>query len=294
MAARLVRGDDVGIAQYVDIDVLAALDLGQGADAVAQEGGALELELFRQVLHAQGELFLHLLAAAGEERARLVDELGIALLVDAADAGAAAALDLVEEAWARAGREHAVAARAQEERALQRDERAVHRAGRGEGAEIIAGIAARAAMLGQLREIVVAGEVDVGKRLVVAKQHVVARHQALDEVAFEQQRLDFGMGDDDLERVGLRDHAPQAVRQRGGVGVVGDARLEIARLADIERIALGVEHAIDAGAGRQRAQRRADHACAARQLAAGRGVAFVYGGLERAVLLIFHPRPHLA
>ncbi len=87
---------------------------------------------------------------------------------------------------------------------LQRDQGAVDRAGRGEGAEIIAGLVARAAMLGQLREIVVAGEVDVGERLVVAQQHVVARHQALDQVAFEQQRLDLGVGDDDLERARSR------------------------------------------------------------------------------------------
>ncbi len=56
------------------------------------------------------------------------------------------------------------------------------------------------------------------------------------------------------------------------MGVVGDPALEVARLADIERVALGVEHAIDAGDRRQRAQRRADDRDAARQRAADRGL----------------------
>ena len=44
VAAGLVRGDDIGIAQPFDIDVLPSLDLRQGADAVAQQGRALEFE----------------------------------------------------------------------------------------------------------------------------------------------------------------------------------------------------------------------------------------------------------
>ena len=80
---------------------------------------------------------------------------------------------------------------------------------------------------------------DIGKRFVVAQQHVVARHEALDQVAFEQQRLDLGVGDDDFHRARLGDHALQPVRQIVDLGVVGDPVLEIARLADIERVALG-------------------------------------------------------
>ena len=60
------------------------------------------------------------------------------------------------------------------------------------GPKYDARLVARAAELGQLRELVVGGEVDERKRLVVAQQHVVARHQPLDQVAFEQQRLGLG------------------------------------------------------------------------------------------------------
>ena len=60
------------------------------------------------------------------------------------------------------------------------------------GPKYDAALVARAAKLGELREFVVGGQVDERKRLVVAQQHVVARHQPLDQVAFEQQRLGLG------------------------------------------------------------------------------------------------------
>ena len=44
----------------------------------------------------------------------------------------------------------------------------------------------------ELRELVIGGQMDERERLVVAQQHVVARHQPLDQVAFEQQRLGLG------------------------------------------------------------------------------------------------------
>ncbi len=236
------------------------------------------MHLVGQLLHAPGELLLHVLALPGEEAAGVLDQPVIPGLVDAADAGGAAALDLVEQARPRPALEHAVAAGAQQEGALERDQRAVDRAGRGEGAEIIAGRAARPAMLGDLREVVIAGEMDVGERLVVPERHVVARRQALDQVVLEQQRLDLGVRDHHLHRARLRHHAAQAVREVGGVDVVGDAALEAPRLADIESVALGVEHAVDARALRQGARDVADQRRAARQPALRRhGFLLDYG-----------------
>src|SRR5439155_2826052 len=126
---------------------------------------------------------------------RLVDQRAVILRADAADAGRAAALDLIEQAWSGPVVEDAVAARAQEKRLLQRDQRAVDRTGRGERPEKRPRLVARAAKLGQLREVVVGGQVDKRKRLVVAQQDVVARHQPLDQVALEEERLGLGRGD---------------------------------------------------------------------------------------------------
>jgi hypothetical protein len=145
-------------------------------------------------------------------------------------------------------------------------------------------------MLGQLREIMAAAELDIGKRLVIAQQHVEARHQALDQIAFEQQRLDLGVGDDDLEAAGFRHHALEAVRQPGNVGVIGDAVLEIGRLADVKRVALAVEHAIDAGMAGHGLEGSADDIDAARQPAAG-GRRFADFKILRGLVVVAHRIP---
>jgi hypothetical protein len=64
---------------------------------------------------------------------------------------------------------------------------------------------------------------------------------------------------DDFERGGLGHHPPQPVRQPGRVGIVLHPALQVARLADIERVALAIEHAVDAGAARHMAQCRPQH-----------------------------------
>src|SRR3546814_16234571 len=94
-----------------------------------------------------------------------------------------------------AGREHGVAAVAQQEGALQRGDRAIDRAGRGERAEIVPLAGARASVLGDLRVGVVAAHQDVRERLVVAQQYVEPGLPALDQVALAEQRLQLGVGE---------------------------------------------------------------------------------------------------
>ncbi len=102
-------------------------------------------------------------------------------------------------------------------------------------------------MLGDLGRLVVAAQQDVGEALVVAQQHVVARPQLLDQVGFEQQRLGFRPRGDELHVRRLGDHA------RDGIGVGHAARigrdpvLQVLGLADIEHLAGGIEHPVDAG-----------------------------------------------
>ena len=137
-------GEDVGLVDRRQADRLVRLDVGQRADAVAQHGGLLEIELGRGRFHALRQRLLDLAVAAAEEAAHLVHDGAVFRLVDAADAGRRAALDLVLQAGPRARREHAVGAGAQREGALQGVERAVDGGGRGEGAEIlVAGLRAR-------------------------------------------------------------------------------------------------------------------------------------------------------
>ena len=132
------------------------------------------------------------------------------------------------------------------------------------------GLRLRAAMLEDLRRPMVAGDQDIGKRLVVAQLHVEARPQLLDQIGFQQQRFGLGRGGDDLDRHGRGDHAQDARRQRRvDAGVGGQPLADVFRLADIEHVAGGIEHAVDAGRGRRQPHRVFDRGMADRQRAFG-------------------------
>jgi hypothetical protein len=70
--------------------------------------------------------------------------------------------------------------------------------------------------------------------------------------------LRLAAGGDDLELPRLVDHAPEPLRQARKLGVGRDAPLQGARLADVERVALGVEHPVHAGRQGQGGQRPLD------------------------------------
>ena len=167
--------------------------------------------------------------------------------------GAGAAGDLVQHAGTRAVGEHRGLAGAQLEDLLQQRHALAHGAGTGERAEVAVAAVEPAAMEAQLRKGF-AGEADVGIALVVAEQDVVARLVCLDQVVLEQQRLAFGPGDGGLHAGDLRDHQGDPRLQRAALEVARHPLLEVARLADIEDAALGIEHPVDARAVRQRGE----------------------------------------
>ncbi len=147
---------------------------------------------------------------------------------------------------------------------MQDGQRLIDGPRRRERAEVVALAGLGAAVLQHLRIGMVGGHQDRRKRLVVAQQDVVARLQALDQVGLEQQRLGLGVGGHHLQVDGLRDHAPDADPETIDVGVAGDPLPEVLRLADVERIAVGADHAVDAGGGRQGGEMALDDAVAGR------------------------------
>ena len=108
VAAGLVNGDNVGLVQTPHIDVLARLYLGQGADTVAIDRRRLIIRGFAGLLHGSRQTFLDVLAASREEVLGLGHQIGIGSRLDAAHAGSAAALDLIEQTGTAAAREHPV------------------------------------------------------------------------------------------------------------------------------------------------------------------------------------------
>ncbi len=269
LAAVGVGREDVGLVDRRQADRLMRLDLRQRPDAVAQYRGALEFEIGRGLFHALRQCLLDLAVAPTQEAAHLLDDRGVLVLFDAPHARRRAALDLVLQAGPGARREHAVGTGAQREGALQRVERAVDRSGRGERPEVLVAGLARAAVLGELRPFGVAADDDIGKRLVVAQQHVEARPEALDQVVLEQQRFGLAVGDREFHGRGRRHHPHQARREPGRLGIGRDPAAQRLRLADVENLAVGRDHAIDPRLARQGAHEFGDspHAVGKRSFA---------------------------
>ena len=99
----------------------------------------------------------------------------------------------------------------------------------------------------KLRERLV-GDAEVRVRLVVAEQDVVLGLVLLDEAVFEQQRVELGVNDGELQPHNLRHHAARFL-------VVASRLVEVARnpvfqvlgLADVNQVAGFVEVAVHAG-----------------------------------------------
>src|SRR5262249_28794742 len=248
-AALLMHGEHVRLLNAARIDALMRLHGRERGKAVAVDRGALVVQRGGGFLHLGRELLLHPAAAPGEKVVGLAHQLLVIGEFDLACAWARAALDLVEQARPRAALEKTIRAGAQQERALQGRDGTVDRPYRRERPVVAARPGAGAAVLEDLRRPVVAGDQYIRERLVVAQQHVEARPQPLDQVGFEQQRLGLGRGRDEFERGGRRNHALDARIVAGRPSVGEDALADALGLADVEHVAVGVDHAIDARAG---------------------------------------------
>ena len=91
---------------------------------------------------------------------------------------------------------------------------------------------------------------DIGERLVVPHDDVVGRAEAFDQIRFEKQGLRFRMRRDHNHVPRARHHPSNPVGQIAGIGVAGDAVLEVLRLADIKHVAMAVDHPVNARAFR--------------------------------------------
>ena len=241
------KRDDVGVLDALRGPGLT-LDEGEGAQAIAVDGGQLIVLPLRRRAHGVAELALHGLRLAGEEGLRIVDELVVAGLVDLAHTWRRTAADLVKQAWPRAIVHVAVGAGAQQEHLLQGIQGAIDRSRACEGAEVNALAAPGTAMLSDLREVVILAQEDERETLVVAQQNIERGTKALDQLRLEQQRFGLRMRRHHRHLTRERHHPLQALRQVVELCVVGDAGAQAAGLADIEHRAVGIEHAVHAGA----------------------------------------------
>ena len=92
-------------------------------------------------------------------------------------------------------------------------------------------------------------DLDVRVGLVVAEEDVVARLVRLDQVVFEEDRLELVVGGDEVDPLDLVDEGHRLGVARAAADEVRlHAAAQVARLADVDDLVLGVLVQIDAGA----------------------------------------------
>ena len=193
---------DVGVAPAPHHHLLRHPELLQQADLVAAVGGALELASRGRLRHLPLEALEQLLIASGQEHEQPVHQRAVAVRFDvgAAVARPHTALDVVVEArpvGALVVLE--VPAGAHREDAPDLAQRAPQQFDVGEGTEVARPVGAHLAGDREPRERLLHAHAHVRKALVVLEQDVEGRLILPDERRFQQQRLDFAVGEDGVE-----------------------------------------------------------------------------------------------
>jgi hypothetical protein len=96
------------------------------------------------------------------------------------------------------------------------------------------------------------GDDDVGVTLVVLEADVVPGPELLDQVGFQYQRFNLGVGHDHLEVGRLQKHLLDAGAEGAGfLKILADPVPEVLRLPDIEDLSRRILVLVDAGSGRE-------------------------------------------
>ncbi len=112
--------------------------------------------------------------------------------------------------------------------------------GAGIRAEVVGAILANLSRKKNPRVFLV-GHHDVGIALVVSQTHVERRPVLLDQVAFQHQRLEFGVDDNPLDVLDLADHARDADAMAGGfLKIASNSVLQRDGLANVKHLALEI------------------------------------------------------
>ena len=173
--------------------------------------------------------------------------LRILLRCGQADAGTAAAANLVLQARPGAVLEITVFTLTDAEQLLQDVEAVAHRAGAGKRSEVLTGLAFGTTVKGEPREIFVVREIDVRIRFIVPQHHVVRWSQRFDEALLQQQRFGFAGGDGGLDLINAVDQGDGLGIQPATAKIVRHPILEVAGFADVEHLPVGIKHLVDPG-----------------------------------------------
>ena len=246
------KGYDILVGHGRRDDLLALDDAPDGVELVAVEGRLLKVPLFGSGLHFCFQAGYNLVGFALQEAAQAIDHVPVLVLARGADARSQAQADVQIEAGPLVLTGDGPAAGEVGKDAPQGVERLLYRPGGGKGAIVAGAIPLHAAHDEDPGKVFLPGDLDVRIALVVLEPDVVLGLVALDEVALEDQGLQFGGGDDKVDVVDAGHQALDLGALAGrGVKVGAHPGAQVDRLADVEDRALGVLHQIDARLGGQ-------------------------------------------
>ncbi len=237
-------GDHVAVAAAAGRDIGAQRKAAQRLQVFLGPLRPLEIQARRQGAHALARAWPDLALAPLEQIHGVGGLPAVRRPVDLAGAGGGTALDVMEKAG-NALVEDRGAAGAQAEEPGDGVDQAPGLAGIDQRAE---GEAAACGAPGVENPggIVSQRDLDEREALVVLQPDVERRQVAVHQVALQQQGVGLGLGDDGLQGTGM---LQQALQQRVvlSLEILGDAFLEVGRLADVERLAGGGLEDVDPG-----------------------------------------------
>ena len=219
------------------------------ADFVADDGSALVLHLCRVVHHFAVQHVQYLLVVAAEERQHAVHHVPVLLFGAFSGARCEAFADFVVDARA-AGcfQRQFLPARPQGEHAANCVDDLPNRRRADVWAEVLRAVLLHPPGEGQARERLFQVDAQVRIMLIVLEKDVVVRFMQLDEVAFEAQRFEVAVAQENVEVVDVGNHGGDFRRVLRVAEVGADAVFEVDRLADVDNRAVFVLHQVAAGA----------------------------------------------
>ena len=87
---------------------------------------------------------------------------------------------------------------------------------------------------------------DVRIRFIVLQKDIVFRFIFFDQIVFERKGVDLRFGNDIVKIGDIGDHRHNFFRLDGGMEILSDAVFQVARLTDVDHVAVSVQHNINA------------------------------------------------
>ena len=191
LVAALGQGDHVHVADGIGIDrdPLFLGHLLNGLDPVPEDGGALEFQLFRCLIHVGLQVVGHRRGVAFHEHDNLADDLCVVLFAGVARAGGHAAVDVVLQAGACVFAGDVLGAGAVGEEPFHQVHGLAHGARGGEGSEIAGPVLEHPPGDVHPWELLAKVNLEIRVGLVVFQPGVVAGLVPLDEGILQDQGL---------------------------------------------------------------------------------------------------------